>query len=141
MLDKFDFDGLKELKFWPKGTRRTDFEAQAARVCQFFGYQSVYEYSTVKLRDIHTTENTVSGRFSDSVDEKGELQSGCGFHIDIIPTAFTCPCCTKEQDANDYAAFRRGNSVITKIKCNGCKRPLSLTSPGMGEREILVREL
>ena len=38
---------LMEVGFIPKGTKKTDYEKIAARVCEFFGYKSIYEYKKV----------------------------------------------------------------------------------------------
>lgn len=44
MHDQFDFDGLVAIGFFPESLRH-DYESQAGRICEFFGYNSVYEYS------------------------------------------------------------------------------------------------
>lgn len=140
MADNFDFDSLKQVGFWPQGTRKTDFELQAARVCEFFGYDSVYEYAANQVQITSDADAFINGRFVDTIDKDGNLHTGEGFHMSVVPTAFDCPCCTMKQDANDYAAFRNGNNVVTNVKCKGCKRPISLISLGMGEEFLIVSE-
>ena len=42
--DNIPFDALKKVGFFENGIRKTDYEKIAERVCQFFGYKSIYEY-------------------------------------------------------------------------------------------------
>lgn len=44
MQDNFDFSTLKKVGFYSQEIKRTDYKAQAERVCHYFGYESVYEY-------------------------------------------------------------------------------------------------
>ena len=136
--DHFPFDALKKEGFFEKGTRRTDYEKIAARMCWYFGFESVYEYALLLPRVHAQTETTVNGKFPDAVDEKGQLQHGGGFHLSAVQTAFACPACTCEQEADDHAAYRRKNALpIVKIKCVGCKRPLTLfTDPMTGRLSV-----
>lgn len=46
MLEFFDFDGLKKAGFYAKHIKRNDYQAQADRICNFFGYKTVYEYAS-----------------------------------------------------------------------------------------------
>ena len=121
----FDFQSLKKLGFFKKGTRKTDYEIIAQRVCTFFGFESVYEYSNF---DSYTTETatTINGKIKDRVNEKGELVVGGGFHLDIVETEFECPICTCKQDASEHRAYNNSRFLIVDIKCKGCKRPLTL---------------
>lgn len=130
MLDHFDFDALKEMGFWPKGTRRADYEAQAARVCHYFGYKTVYEYAQELPETVAITEHVTVGVFPDKVSEAGELVKGGGFMLSTgSSTAFDCPVCTYPQDAADFKRWRtRDRSVFTTVNCQGCKRKLSIFS-------------
>jgi hypothetical protein len=56
MLENFDFTGLRKAGFFTS-EMKGDYEAQAARVCQFFGLKSIYDYG------MH-------------IDEKGALNEG-----------------------------------------------------------------
>lgn len=49
MKEFFDFEGLLESGFFTKEMRE-DYEAQAKRVCDYFGYKTVYEYAAKKCR-------------------------------------------------------------------------------------------
>lgn len=44
MEEHFDFKALKKAGFYDKSIKRDDYQKQADRVCQFFGFQSVYQY-------------------------------------------------------------------------------------------------
>lgn len=50
--DEIDFYGLKKIGFWCSGTRKTDYEKQAAKICHFFGFKSVYEYGVLTCSGI-----------------------------------------------------------------------------------------
>jgi len=45
--DNIPFKELKQVGFWEKGIRKTDYEKIAARICAFFGYKTIYEYKKV----------------------------------------------------------------------------------------------
>ena len=49
MEEFFPFKELCEIGFFNK-SMESDYEAQAARVCEFFGYESVYEYGKAEMR-------------------------------------------------------------------------------------------
>lgn len=68
MLDHFDFDSLKKSGFY-KNIKRKDYQAQADRVCYFFGYKSVFEYGTEEIR-CHISYGVDRPI---KVNEKGEL--------------------------------------------------------------------
>ncbi|MCC3159659.1 hypothetical protein LJ737_20630 [Hymenobacter sp. 15J16-1T3B] len=138
ILDHFPFDELKEMGFWQKGTRRNDYEAQAARVCHYFGYKSVYEYGR-ELPEVHqVTESVAVGKFPDTVSESGELKQGGGFMLTTgSGSAFECPACTCPQDATDFKRWRTARNVFTAVRCQGCKRPLEIfTCPLTGKIEV-----
>lgn len=43
MLEMFDFDGLLKVGLF-KENMRHDYQAQADKICKFFGYETVFEY-------------------------------------------------------------------------------------------------
>lgn len=45
----FDFATLKKVGFF-KYIKHNEYEKQAARICLFFGYESVYEYGQKEIR-------------------------------------------------------------------------------------------
>ena len=49
LLEFFDFDSLKKAGLF-KGLERTDYEAQADRICRFLGYKTIYEYGAKEFR-------------------------------------------------------------------------------------------
>lgn len=49
MQEQFPFALLKKAGFF-KSEMKNDYEAQAKRVCQFFGYETVYEYGAKEIR-------------------------------------------------------------------------------------------
>jgi len=69
----FDFDALKEVRFWPKGTRRTDYAAQAARICHYFGYETVYEYEAPEIIEVPGGAIVQS---PGSINASGEYEDG-----------------------------------------------------------------
>lgn len=140
MLDHFDFDSLKEAGFWPKGTRRADFEAQAARVCQYFSYQTVYEYGrhTAEIIDVvHVDDLTGQAQrtgvaivsFPDEVSEAGELVRGVTGWLSTTEGDFDCPHCTCPQ------TYKSGKGYY-KHKCTGCKRPIAVAMDHTGKLHI-----
>ncbi|MCE7039213.1 hypothetical protein [Dyadobacter sp. CY312] len=48
MIEHFPFTALRKSGFF-KAEMKGDYEAQAARVCQFFGYETVYEYGAIEI--------------------------------------------------------------------------------------------
>src|SRR5690606_23260120 len=70
--EQFCFDSLKEAGLF-KGLKRTDYKEQAERVCNFFGYESVYEYGSKGFR-CHIT-------FADPDDPTG-LSTSRPIHVD-----------------------------------------------------------
>lgn len=79
MEQHFDFHTMKKMGFYPKGMRKDDYKGQSERVCYFFGFKSVFEYITIKVRA----------------------------HISVITATFTCPICECEQliPDNDKGRF------------------------------------
>lgn len=140
MLDHFDFDSLKQVGFWPKGTRRTDFEAQAARVCHYFGYKSVYEYGAelVEVTEIlHTNDLTGQQERTgvalvsspDRINEQGEIEAGISGWLSTTEGAFDCPHCTCPQE------FAMGK-MYYQHKCTGCKRRTPVAMDHTGKLHI-----
>lgn len=134
----FDFYGMNEAGFWPKGTRRTDYDKIAARVCQFFGFESVYEYGRIEMNK--QTETVSTGSFPAQISKEGELIVGGGFILHVNESAFVCPVCTCPQDANDHTAYRKAQSPCVKVKCKGCNRKMNLTTDLSG-RLIVTEDL
>lgn len=54
MKEHFDFGALRKAGFFTK-EMRGDYKAQAERVCQRFGYKTVYEYGSQEI-SCHITE-------------------------------------------------------------------------------------
>ncbi|ACU61325.1 hypothetical protein [Chitinophaga pinensis] len=48
--DNVPFYELKKVGFWPRGTKKNDYEKIADRWCQFFNLKSIYEYG-VKVEE------------------------------------------------------------------------------------------
>ena len=114
LLDNFCFDTMKSWNFWPKGTRRADYAAQAARICAYFGYESVYEYGRGMYPPVVVSDTLTVGAIAAEVDSAGHLHQGGGYLLHTCQTDFDCPHCTKPQ------GFRHNRSG--EQKCSGCKR-------------------
>lgn len=69
MKDNFPFGELKKAGFFTK-EMKGDYEAQSKRVCEFFGYKSVYEYGAKEIR-LHLSPVHVDL----FINNKGELAS------------------------------------------------------------------
>lgn len=74
----FDFYGLRKAGLFHKEMRKSDIHGQAKRICEFFGYETVYEYGAEKFR-CHISY--ADGR-PQHIDEKAELK-GEPFMIEI----------------------------------------------------------
>lgn len=72
--EHFDFYGLREIGLFGKDIKKSDYQKQADRICQFFGFKSIFEWLT---------------------------QEPIRAHIDFIPSMFKCPICTCEQRMPD----------------------------------------
>lgn len=44
MLEMFDFGELKKSGIYSKEIKRNDYQAQADRICHYFGFKTVFEY-------------------------------------------------------------------------------------------------
>lgn len=71
MKDNFDFSSLKKSRFFPKEMKFNDYEAQAKRICWYFGYESIYEYGKHEIR-YHIT---YAGERPMNINDKGELET------------------------------------------------------------------
>jgi len=49
MKEFFPFTGMKKIGLFTKGMKG-DYEAQANRICEFFGFETVYEYGAIEVR-------------------------------------------------------------------------------------------
>ena len=81
MQEFFAFDQFKEIGFF-KEEMRNDYQAQADKVCHFFGYKTVFEYgakpsqchiSYIPESQLHPEDKTPGGRPL-HVNESGELK-------------------------------------------------------------------
>ena len=70
MIEFFPFDEFKEIGFFTE-QMRNDYQAQANRVCHFFGFKTPYEYSSKELRAHITYEK---GKRPLYVNENGRLK-------------------------------------------------------------------
>ena len=92
MKEFFPFKEFKEIGFFTKDMRG-DYQAQADKVCKFFGYKSVFEYG-VKEVSCHISYG--SGLPNDKagldsavpmyVDDKGELKDEP--FITVVPSIY-----------------------------------------------------
>lgn len=133
--ENIPFDELKKAGFWPKGTRKTDYEKIANRVCWYFGFNSIYEYESFgpsNMTEIPEA-NVIAGKFKDVIDENG-YQPGGGFHLDIYQYEFECPACTCKQFAKD------NNKMAYSMKCKGCKRKLFIVHQFNGDIQVTEKK-
>lgn len=115
MLENFDFQSLKQMGFWAKGTRSTDHEKQASRICEYFGYQSVYEYNPPYIT-MSASGKVAIAESVGSVNASGEYEPGTAALISTFQSEFVCPICSCPQQIKDSSKQRQ--------RCKGCKRPL-----------------
>jgi hypothetical protein len=45
----FDYNELQKVGFW-KGISKTDYKAQAERICKYFGLNTIYEYGAEPMK-------------------------------------------------------------------------------------------
>jgi len=50
MEEFFDFKTLKKIGLFKKDMKKDDYEAQASRICQYFGMESIYEWRKDEIR-------------------------------------------------------------------------------------------
>ncbi|MDM8174819.1 hypothetical protein QT327_10700 [Olivibacter sp. 47] len=71
------FYELRRAGFFPKEMKKSDIHGQAKRICEFFGYKTVYEYGA-KVTYAHISyASGISGLDSDRplhIDEEGKLK-------------------------------------------------------------------
>ena len=75
MQEHFDFNSLCKAGFFNKGMRK-DYQAQADRICSYFGFKTVFEYGTKEIRCHITYGDSVSGLGSERplhISEDGKL--------------------------------------------------------------------
>ncbi len=70
--EHIDFYTLRKVGFFPKDMKKTDIHGQAKRICEFFGYKTVYEYGA---KAIYAHISYADGHRSMHVDEQGELKT------------------------------------------------------------------
>jgi len=71
-LDEFfDFYTLRKVGFFPKEMKKSDIHGQAKRICQWFGFKTVFEYGVDKIR-CHISY--ADGHSPQHVDQNGDLQ-------------------------------------------------------------------
>lgn len=113
---------LRKAGLFPKRMRSTDYETIAARVCAWFGFESIYEYEPPSEMIEVEGANVIVGKYADRITDAGALERGDSFHLDICQSSFVCPICECPQEAKD------SNKVNFTQKCRGCKRPLNIIS-------------
>lgn len=70
MEEHFDFKNLKKSGFF-KGLKSNNYEEQAKKVCEYFGLESIYDYSKHEIRcHISYAKPPVS-----YVDENGHIKT------------------------------------------------------------------
>ena len=79
MKEFFPFAPLRKVGFFTK-EMRGDYEAQAKRVCQHFGYKTVYEYGAKEIR-CHLSETGKKGY----LQEPGERTEP---FVTVIPSIY-----------------------------------------------------
>lgn len=44
LLEQFDFNDLKKCGLLSKEIKKTDYEKQANRICEYFGFDNIFQY-------------------------------------------------------------------------------------------------
>lgn len=71
LQENFDFKVLKREGFYSKEIKANDYQAQAERICKFFGLKNVYDYSRIGSGvRFHVTEVNQKLSFSESIKNK-----------------------------------------------------------------------
>lgn len=79
MEEQFDFDSLKKMGVFGKEIKRRDYKAQAERLCEHFGFKTIYEFGAIEIR-CHITYGIEEDKTGIGitrplhVDEKGRLR-------------------------------------------------------------------
>lgn len=68
----FDFSSMKKMGIYPKNMKPSDYEGQAAKVCWYFGFKSVYQYAQMGETRCHIS---YAGERPLHINEKGELKT------------------------------------------------------------------
>ena len=50
MLEFFDYNGLRKIGVYDRTIKKNNYQAQADRICEFFGYGTVFEYGAKEVR-------------------------------------------------------------------------------------------
>ena len=80
MKEFFSFGEFKKVGFFTK-EMKGDYKAQSEKVCNYFGYKTVYEYGAKEIR-VHLSSN----KYYDGVNEDGELVEKP--FVTIIPSIY-----------------------------------------------------
>lgn len=69
LKENFDFKALKKAGFFSREIKSTDYEKQATRICQWFGFKNIYDYSINKpIQFIHSI-GIATGSFKNKFGE------------------------------------------------------------------------
>ncbi len=91
MKEHFSFTPLRKVGFFTK-EMKNDYEAQAKKICEFFGLESVYEYGSEDIRCHINYANPDDKIGLDSsfrplhVNEKGQLK--CAPFVEVFPSIY-----------------------------------------------------
>lgn len=66
-----DFYTLRKVRFFPKEMKKSDIHGQAKRICEFFGYKTVYEYGA---KAIYAHVSYADGHRPSWVNEQGKYE-------------------------------------------------------------------
>lgn len=119
MKDNFPFASFKKMGIF-KDLDKNDYKKQAERICDIFGYESVYEYTAPEF---YPDSSFVSGKFPDEVNKSGELAMGSSFHISwaALDYDIVCSICECAQTVSVSTSTGMANK-----KCKGCKRKIAI---------------
>ena len=71
MLENFDYSGLKKAGVYGKGIKKSDYKAQAERICYHFCLNSIFEYGQDEIRcHISTGENMPDSEFITTIKSR-----------------------------------------------------------------------
>jgi hypothetical protein len=126
------FVELKKVGFWPKGTRKTDYEVIANRVCERLGLSNIYDYDIFGEEIEVPDANVVIGKFKDRIDENG-YNPGGGYILHVCQSSFMCPICECPQPVKDSPHGYHSQ------KCKGCKRTLKIAHCQDGSLQVFEK--
>lgn len=125
--DNIPVDELREAGFFLKGTRRKDYEIIAQRVCQYFGFNNIYEYRRPEII-VQRGANVAAVKNPSEIDSNGNFIEGeCGI-LCTTQDEFTCPICECHQEIKSNKSHRQ--------KCDGCKRWLRVFHTMSGDISV-----